>query len=114
MYTGLLFRSRKNLGNKPFFINNIKGLNELEILESFIPQFYSNRPSPKLILTSTRINEKEIIQNLLASQNKIKVKIQTPLRGEKKEIIEEAKQIVDLKELVTSILMVSDLSRQKE
>ena len=33
---------------------------------------------------------------------------------ERKEIIQEAKQIVDLKELVTSILMVSDLSRQKE
>tara|TARA_B100000029_G_scaffold252357_1_gene249285 strand:+ start:32 stop:622 length:591 start_codon:yes stop_codon:yes gene_type:complete len=33
---------------------------------------------------------------------------------EKKEIIQEAKQIADLKELVTSILMVSDLSRQKE
>ena len=32
---------------------------------------------------------------------------------EKKAIIEEAKLIVDLKELVTSILMVSDLSRQK-
>ena len=34
--------------------------------------------------------------------------------NEKKEIIQEAKQIVDLKEIVTSILMVSDLSRQKE
>ena len=34
-------------------------------------------------------------------------------KSEKKEIIQEAKQIVDLKELVTSILMVSDLSRQK-
>ena len=34
--------------------------------------------------------------------------------NEKKEIIQEAKQIVDLKELITSILMVSDLSRQKE
>ena len=33
---------------------------------------------------------------------------------EKKEIIQEAKQIVDLEELVTSILMVSDLSRQRE
>ena len=33
---------------------------------------------------------------------------------EKKEIIEESKQIVDLKKLVTSILMVSDLSRQRE
>jgi osmotically-inducible protein OsmY len=34
--------------------------------------------------------------------------------NEKKEIIQEAKQIVDLEELVTSILMISDLSRQRE
>ncbi len=34
--------------------------------------------------------------------------------NEKKEIIQESKQIVDLKELVTSILMVSELSRQRE
>ena len=34
--------------------------------------------------------------------------------NEKKEIIQEAKQIVDLEKLVTSILMVSDLSRQRE
>jgi osmotically-inducible protein OsmY len=33
---------------------------------------------------------------------------------EKKEIIQEAKQIVDLKEIITSILMISDLSRQKK
>ena len=33
---------------------------------------------------------------------------------EKKEIFKEAKQIVDLDELVTSILLISDLSRQKE
>ena len=34
--------------------------------------------------------------------------------NEKKEIILEAKQIVDVKEVVTSILMVKDLSRQRE
>ena len=33
---------------------------------------------------------------------------------EKREIMQEAKQIVDLKELITSILMTSELSRQKE
>ena len=33
---------------------------------------------------------------------------------EKREIIQEAKQIVDVKEIITSILMVSDLSRQKQ
>ena len=34
--------------------------------------------------------------------------------NEKAEIIQEAKQIVDVKEVVASILMVSDLSRQRE
>ena len=35
-------------------------------------------------------------------------------KNEKKEIIKEAKQIADLKKLVTSILLVSALSRQRE
>ena len=48
------------------------------------------------------INQKTYVFGIAHSEN------------EKKEIIQEAKQIVDLKELVTSILMVSDLSRQKE
>ena len=34
--------------------------------------------------------------------------------NEKKEIIREAKQIVDVEKIVASILMVSDLSRQRE
>ena len=48
------------------------------------------------------INQKTYVFGIAYSEN------------EKKEIIQEAKQIVDLKELVTSILMVSDLSRQRE
>ena len=48
------------------------------------------------------INQKTYIFGIALNEN------------EKKEIIQEAKQIVDLKELVTSILMASDLSRQRE
>ena len=48
------------------------------------------------------INQKTYVFGIAHSEN------------EKKEIIQEAKQIVDLKEVVTSILMVSDLSRQRE
>ena len=48
------------------------------------------------------INQKTYIFGIAHSEN------------EKKEIIQEAKQIVDLKKLVTSILMTSDLSRQRE
>ena len=48
------------------------------------------------------INQKTYVFGIAHSEN------------EKKEILQEAKQIVDLEELVTSILMVSDLSRQRE
>ena len=48
------------------------------------------------------INQKTYIFGIAHSNN------------EKKEIIQEAKQIVDLKELVMSILLISDLSRQRE
>ena len=48
------------------------------------------------------INQKTYVFGIAYSEN------------EKKEIIQEAKQIVDLKEIVTSILMTSDLSRQRE
>ena len=48
------------------------------------------------------INQKTYVFGIAQSQD------------EKKEIIQEAKQIIDMKELVTSILMVSDLSRIKE
>jgi len=48
------------------------------------------------------INQKTYVFGIAHSEN------------EKKEILQEAKQIVDLKEIVTSILMISDLSRQKE
>ena len=48
------------------------------------------------------INQKTYVFGIAHSEN------------EKKEIIQEAKQIVDMKELVTSILMTSDLSRKRE
>ena len=48
------------------------------------------------------INQKTYVFGIASDEN------------EKKEIVQEAKQIVDLKELITSILLVSDLSRKKE
>ena len=48
------------------------------------------------------INQKTYVFGIAYSEN------------ERKEIIQEAKQIVDLKELVTSILLISDLSRQRK
>jgi excinuclease ABC subunit C len=84
------FRSKKNHGNKPFYIRNINGLSNGQILQSFIPQFYNNKPTPKLILISHKIEEQTLIGNTLSKQNDKKIEIITPIRGERKEIINHA------------------------
>jgi len=55
-----------------------------------------------------------LIGSSLAADNDGKIVAKKVMNNEKKEIIQEAKQIVDVKEVVTSILLVSDLSRQRE
>jgi len=84
-----------------------------------IKQKFSLINTAKDILITSQLRAALIInQNVKASNFNIDtVNQKTYVFGiahsdnEKKEIIQEAKQIVDLKELVTSILMISDLSR---
>jgi len=87
-----------------------------------VKQKFSFKNSAKDILITSQLRTALILnQNVKASNFNIDtINQRTYIFGiaytenEKKEIIQEAKQIVDLKEVVTSILMVSDLSRQKE
>ena len=59
----------------------------------------------KIISEYLNISEKYIFEEEIVKKEIVE---------DKKEIIQEAKQIEGLKKLVTSILLVSDLSRQKE
>ena len=87
-----------------------------------IKQKFSFKNTAKDILISAQLRTSLIINKKVkaANFNIDTINQKTYVFGiahtedEKKEIIQEAKQIVDLKELVTSILMVSDLSRQRE
>jgi len=87
-----------------------------------IKEKFSFKNTAKDILITTQLRTALILnQNVKAANFNIDtVNQRTYIFGiahtedEKKEIIQEAKQIVDLKELVTSILMISDLSRQKD
>ena len=86
-----------------------------------IKQKFSFKSVAKDVLITSQLRTALIInKNVKAANFNIDtIKQKTYIFGiaytedEKREIIQEAKQIVDLKELVTSILMVSDLSRQK-
>ena len=87
-----------------------------------IKQKFSIKNFAKDVLISSQLRTALILnKNVKAANFNIDTVNQTTYifgiahtENEKQEIIKEAKQIVDLKELVTSILMVSDLSRQKE
>ena len=88
----------------------------------FIKQKFSLKNVAKDVLITSQLKTALIFnKNVKASNFNIDtVNQKTYIFGiahdenEKKEIIQEAKLIVDLEELVTSILLVSDLSRQKE
>src|SRR5471030_1793662 len=49
------FRAGQNWGNRPYFPRHTPDMELPEILESFVGQFYDDRPAPKLILLSEEI-----------------------------------------------------------
>ena len=87
-----------------------------------IKQKFSFKNTAKDILITSQLRAALILNKNVKAANfnidtinqKTYVFVIAHTEDEKKEIVQEAKQIVDLKELVTSILLVSDLSRQKE
>ena len=87
-----------------------------------VKQKFSFKNTAKDILITSQLRTALIINKNVKSSNfnidtinqKIYVFGIAHDENEKAEIIQEAKQIVDVKEVVTSILMVSDLSRQRE
>ncbi len=84
------FRTWQNWGNHAFFPRIDNEMNEEEILEAFISQFYDNKPAPRLILTSCAIEETELLCEALSSKMGHKVSIQKPQRGEKRELVDHA------------------------
>jgi excinuclease ABC subunit C len=86
------FRAGQNWGNRPYFPRHPRELSTAEVLESFVGQFYDERPAPALILLSEDITNRELLAEALSLHADRKVEIATPQRGEKREIVEMALQ----------------------
>lgn len=84
------FRAGQNWGNRPYFPRADRELSTAEVLESFIGQFYDERPAPQLILLSEDIPNRELLADALTMRAEKKVEITTPQRGEKREIMDMA------------------------
>src|ERR1700720_2057281 len=84
------FRTGQNWGNRAYFPKADKSFTPEEVLASFLAQFYDDKPPPKLILLSHKIEETELLADALSVKAGFKVEVSTPRRGEKKELIAHA------------------------
>lgn len=81
------FRTGQNWGNRSYFPRADASLEPSEILGAFLSQFYDDKPCPRLILTSTEVSEKELLEEALTLKANRKVAINTPQRGEKRDLV---------------------------
>jgi excinuclease ABC subunit C len=84
------FRTGQNWGNRAYFPRAEKSFTPEEVLGAFLAQFYDDKPPPKLILLSHRIEEGELLADALSIKAGGKVVVSTPQRGEKKELVAHA------------------------
>ncbi len=84
------FRAYQNLGNHSYFPRHDQDEKIEDILSAFIAQFYDNREPPPLLLTSHNPAQKPLLIDALSLRVDYKVKIHTPERGEKRNIMDNA------------------------
>ena len=85
-------RNSKMIAREHYFFDEIKDLEDEEILSSFIKQYYMNeRTIPHKIMISEKIEDDEIIEKWLGEKVNRKVQIITPQKGEKLRFVEMAK-----------------------
>ena len=84
------FRAGQNWGNHAYFPRHDKNEDLQVILDAFIAQFYDTREPPKQILTNTAPLQGDLLAEALSVKADRKVTINTPQRGEKKDIVDAA------------------------
>ncbi|MBI5323161.1 excinuclease ABC subunit UvrC [Bradyrhizobium sp.] len=84
------FRTGQNWGNRAYFPRAEKTFTPEEVLNSFVTQFYDDKPPPKLILLSHEVEDTALLADALSVKAGFKVEVSVPKRGEKKEMIAHA------------------------
>jgi excinuclease ABC subunit C len=86
------FRTGQNWGNHAFYPRADRSLEPGEVLESFLAQFYEDKPCPRLVLLSHEVAEAELLAEALSTHTGHRVELSVPRRGEKRELVEHALQ----------------------
>ena len=84
-------RNSKMVGREHYFFDELKDLDNKEILSGFIKQYYMNNDTiPHKIMLREEIEDKELIEEWLGKKVGRKVELKTPQKGEKLKFVEMA------------------------
>ena len=84
------FRTGQNWGNRAYFPKADRSLSSVEVLSSFLAQFYDDKPCPRVVLISEDFDERELLAEALSAKSGYSVEVIAPKRGEKKDLIDHA------------------------
>lgn len=84
-------RGSKMIGREHYFFDDLKDMEEQEIVSGFIKQFYFEKKElPNKIMLRLELEEKEAIEKYLSNQAGRKVELKSPQKGEKLRFVEMA------------------------
>ena len=84
-------RNSKMIGREHYFFDELKDMEEAEIVSGFIKQYYMDRKDfPSKIMLRYDLEEKEVLEKWLSEKGNRKVELKSPQRGEKLRFVEMA------------------------
>ncbi len=84
------FRSGRNYGNRAYFPAHAKDATPEDVLEAFVGQFYARTQPARLILTSHRLPNKELVEEALRVRAGRKIVVSKPGRGDRRRAVDHA------------------------
>jgi len=86
------YRSKQNWGNQAYFPKHDSDQSILEIMSSFLMQFYENKNVPKLIILNLDIKDKKLIEQTLSTKENKNISIVIAKKGSKAKVISLAEK----------------------
>lgn len=88
-----LVRKSKMIGREHYFFNDLKEVEDDEILSGFIKQYYMHKSEiPHKIMLQQELEEKEVLEKWLSNLSGRKVELKSPKKGEKLRFVEMAQK----------------------
>lgn len=85
-------RGGQNWGHRSFFPGHTEGVDEAEVLQSFLAQLYEELPPPKELLLDRTLPEAELLALALSEKAGRKVSLRHAQRGPARKLVEQAQR----------------------